>query len=91
MVKMISARGYIPLVKSSTFLEFAQFDTNFKKGTMLCCKLLWTEMWDPNQKKWGLHKLLRTIILRGYPMSFLIAIVFFREIDFTEKCSRVQK
>ena len=81
-------------MKSSTLLEFAQFDTDFKKGTystMLCSKLLWTEMWDPNQKKWGLHKLLRTIILRGYPMSYLIAIVFFREIDFTEKCSRVQK
>ena len=27
----------------------------------------------PNQKKWGLHKLLRTIILRGYPMTYLIA------------------
>ena len=61
MVNMISARGYI----SSTFLEF---DTDFKKGTystMLCSKLIWTEMWDPNQKKWGLHKLLRTIILLG--------------------------
>ena len=55
-------------MKSSTFLEFAQFDTDFKKGTystMLCSKLIWTEMWDPNQKKWGLHKLLRTIILLG--------------------------
>ena len=73
MVKMISARGYILLVKSSTFLEF---DTDFKKGTystMLCSKLIWTEIWDPNQKKWGLHKLLRTIILQGYPMSYLIA------------------
>ena len=38
MAKMISAKGYIPLVKSSTFLEFAQFDTDFKKGThtVLC-------------------------------------------------------
>ena len=76
MAKMISARGYIPLVKSSTFLEFAQFDTDFKKGTMLCCKLLWTEMWGIPIKRNGAST---NYYVQYYgvigSMSYLIAIV----------------